>query len=204
MPQIWMKLRGSTCRQFIGFIVQPFWENISAYSAVVLLFFFPPFWLARGVPVQIGRDYNEAESTIHENRTWSRIHSSGNNLFALHCLNFTNLLRYAFIARFIRQNYFCPQFSSAAGRHSVRVSRALKWQTLSKLARLQRHWLPIKIVSVSHNRSPETVAGSLSLPLSSSHLFRVCVWFNDRQAGDFWEKISTTTEIALKCNAYTL
>lgn len=27
------------------------------------------------------------------------IHSSGNNLFALHCLNFTNLLRYAFITR---------------------------------------------------------------------------------------------------------
>lgn len=65
------------------------------------------------------------------------------------------------------------------GRHCVRVSRALKCQTVPKLARLQRHWLPIKIVSVSHNRSPETVAGSLSLllspSLSLSHTLSVCV-----------------------------
>lgn len=62
-------------------------------------FFFFGSWLARGVPRQIGRERERERARGGETTAMrtehglglDRIHSGGNNMFALHCLNFTTI-----------------------------------------------------------------------------------------------------------------
>lgn len=166
IPQIWMKLRGSTCRQFIGFILYNPFEK--PFQLISYFFFFSFFgsWLARGVPGQIGRE-GERERESDENRTWSRIGSiqAAIIMLALHCLNFTTIycvmhsLRDSFDSF---ANITFAQSSVQFTRFGLRPCACLesikmlgKRFSLSQIGQAPAPLaVPIKIVSVLPNRIP--------------------------------------------------